>query len=193
VLDTAGGCRITSRTAVFATGYESLGFIDRRQAQIVSTYALVSRPRRHWPPGLEACVFTETRDPYLYVRSTADGRIMIGGEDEPFSNPSTRARHLARSTRALLKRLDRWFPDLHPAVSRAWAGAFAVTHDGLGYVAQARKYPNCLFVIGAGGNGMVFSMIASDILRDLVRGKSNRDAHLFRLDRPWNRTRRVRR
>lgn len=192
-LETTGGFRITARFAVFATGYESLGYIGRRLAQLVSTYALVSRPRKHWPAGLQTCVLTETRDPYLYVRSTADGRIMMGGEDEPFSNPSTRARHLRTKTRALLRRFDRWFPNLRPAVSRAWAGAFAATRDGLGYVDQAREYPNVYFVIGAGGNGMLFSMIAADILRDLIRGRTNRDAHLFRFDRPWNRTRQPRR
>jgi glycine/D-amino acid oxidase-like deaminating enzyme len=123
------------------------------------------------------------------MRTTADGRIMMGGEDEPLTTHGARTRRIPPKTRALLAKFERWFPDLDLAVSRSWAGAFAVTADGLGYVDQSAEYANTWFVIGAGGNGMIFSVIAAQILEDVFRGKANRDAHLFRFDRPWNRHR----
>jgi glycine/D-amino acid oxidase-like deaminating enzyme len=182
-LEVARGHRITAGSVVFATGYESLSYLRRGLAKLVSTFALVSRPRDRWPRGIEECIFTETADPYLYARSTADGRVMMGGEDEPLTTEAARARRIRSKKRALLAKFDRWFPGLEPAVSRSWAGAFAVTRDGLGYVDQSKDYPNAWFLVGAGGNGMIFSVIAAQILEDAYRGRANRDAHLFRFDR----------
>lgn len=189
VLKTRRGVQITAGKVVFATGYESLPYLQRGLARLVSTYALVSRARKHWPRGLRECVFTETMDPYLYVRTTANDRVMMGGEDEPFTTGAARARRLPAKTQALLRKFERWFPDAQPAVSRSWAGAFAVTSDGLGYIDETPMYPHAIFVIGTGGNGMVFSTVAAGILDDLIRGRPNRDAHLFRFNRPWNRHR----
>ncbi|MGQ0571204.1 MAG: FAD-dependent oxidoreductase [Armatimonadota bacterium] len=187
VLKTRRGFRIEARKVIFASGYESLQYLPKTLAKLVSTYALVSRPVRQLPRALAECLFTETMDPYLYVRTTADGRVMMGGEDEAFTSPGVRARHIPAKTRALLKKFGRWFPDLPLKVSRAWAGAFAVTADGLGYVDETSRFPNAHFSLGTGGNGMIFSVIAAGIICDLFLGKNNADKVLFRFDRPGSR------
>jgi glycine/D-amino acid oxidase-like deaminating enzyme len=169
---------------VFASGYESLRYLPRRLAKLVNTYALVSQPLAALPRGLEECLFTETMDPYLYVRTTSDNRVMIGGEDDPFLSAAFRDRCLPAKSRALRRKFRRWFPRLEVRVHRAWAGAFAATKDGLGYVDETPLLPNGYFALGVGGNGMIFSVIAAGIIRDLYTGKKNRDGALFRFDRP---------
>jgi glycine/D-amino acid oxidase-like deaminating enzyme len=37
--------------------------------------------------------------------------------------------------------------------------------------------------LGYGGNGITFSMIASEIIRDLILGKTNKNAAIFSFDR----------
>jgi glycine/D-amino acid oxidase-like deaminating enzyme len=41
----------------------------------------------------------EASDPYLYLRTTPDGRIICGGEDEDFSDEAARDRLLGRKPR----------------------------------------------------------------------------------------------
>ncbi|MGH2403932.1 MAG: NAD(P)/FAD-dependent oxidoreductase, partial [bacterium] len=94
---------------------------QRIRAKKVNTYALVSQPFAQLPRGLEECLFTETVDPYLYVRTTADNRVMMGGEDDPFLSAAFRERCLSAKTQALLRKFKRWFPALPIRPASAWA------------------------------------------------------------------------
>src|SRR5258706_378606 len=55
----------------------------------------------------DRCLIWDTADPYLYLRTTADHRAIIGGGDEPFRDPTARDRLLAAKTRALKRRFRR--------------------------------------------------------------------------------------
>lgn len=184
ILTSDRGYRIDARRAVLAAGYESLTSLPRGLAKLVSTFALVTQPVADPPPGLARCLFTETADPYVYARTTADGRVMIGGEDEDFTHPATRTRHLPAKTRTLLRKFRRWFPQVSLRATRRWAGTFASTADGLGYVDTTPRYRRAVFAIGVGGNGMISSVIAARLIRDQFLEKKTPDAALFRFDRP---------
>jgi glycine/D-amino acid oxidase-like deaminating enzyme len=56
----------------------------------------------------------------------------------------------------------------------------ASTKDGLAYVGKSPEYPGCYFTLGFGGNGITFSVIATNLISELVRGQQLSDAHLFR-------------
>jgi glycine/D-amino acid oxidase-like deaminating enzyme len=45
------------------------------------------------------------------------------------------------------------------------------------------NYPIVFFALGYGGNGITFSLIAAEILTDLITGKKNKDASIFSLHR----------
>ena len=45
------------------------------------------------------------------------------------------------------------------------------------------RFPHACFALGHGGNGITFSLIAAEIIRDHFLGRTNRDAHLFRFGR----------
>ena len=68
------------RHLIFATGYELPDCVPRRGHKVISTYAIATVPqmRRLWP---EQCTIWEASEPYLYMRTTPDGRIVCGGED----------------------------------------------------------------------------------------------------------------
>ena len=50
-------------------------------------------------------------------------------------------------------------------------------------MSSVTEVPNAYFILGYGGNGVTYSIIAAEIIRDLVLGHSNPDAMLFRFDR----------
>ena len=108
---------------------------------------------------------------------------MIGGLDDPdltFVND----RHRVEEKVGLLQaKFSELFPKIPFRCDAAWAGVFETTPDGLPYIGPHPKFPNCYFALGYGGNGMTFSTLAAQILRDLCLGKPNSIARLFRFDR----------
>jgi glycine/D-amino acid oxidase-like deaminating enzyme len=68
-------------------------------------------------------------------------------------------------------------------VAYAWAGTFGTTKDGLPYLGVHPRFPHTFFALGYGGNGITFSLMAAEILRDAFLGRKNHDARLFRFGR----------
>lgn len=179
-----GGARVSARRAVFATGYETPEFLNADVVSLHSTYALATEPLgaiEGW--GEDRCLIWETARPYLYARTTSDGRAIVGGADTPFATAHKRARLLQRQTDRLERRFHEMFPAMNPGVDWRWGGTFGQTKDGLPYIGGARQFPHGYFALGYGGNGITFSWIAAGILLDLFLGRPNRDAELFRFDR----------
>lgn len=180
---TRRGHRLKARYAVVATGYEAGRFVKSDVVRLHSTYVIASEPM---PPGAlwpTECLMWETARPYFYLRSTPDHRILFGGADEPFANPTRRDRKLKSKTRVLEQQFAELFPHLAFKAKYAWTGTFAETIDGLPCIGRVREGSRILCALGYGGNGITFSQIAARILRDICLGKSNPEAQLFRVDR----------
>ena len=125
----------------------------------------------------------ESARPYLYVRSTVDGRIVAGGEDVDFVDEAKRDKLLARKTKTLEKKIRKMFPHVSWKLASAWTGTFAESKDGLPYIGPHKDFPGAQFALGYGGNGITFATIASAIIPDLISGTKNSDSRLFRFDR----------
>ena len=65
----------------------------------------------------------------------------------------------------------------------AWSGTFGKTKDALPYICAYKKTPSAYYALGFGGNGITFSVIAAEILRDIICGKYNAVAKLFSFER----------
>lgn len=82
----------------------------------------------------------------------------------------------------LEKYAKRYFPDSYE-ISR-WATQDCMSLDGIPYIGRYSKYRQDLFVAtGFNKWGMTSSMVAAILLRDLVQGKKNPYANVFRPDR----------
>jgi glycine/D-amino acid oxidase-like deaminating enzyme len=177
-------CLIHARHLVFASGYETRDFLKQDVAKLASTYAFASEPMSTIPGWNEdRCIIWEHASPYLYLRTTVDNRIIVGGEDEAFRDPARRDRLLPRKTERLLERFRELFPDVDLRVAFSWCGTFGETKDGLPYIGVHPDWPSASFALGYGGNGITFSLLAAEIIRDALLERPNPDAELFRFDR----------
>jgi glycine/D-amino acid oxidase-like deaminating enzyme len=68
-------------------------------------------------------------------------------------------------------------------VAYSWAGTFGETKDGLAYIGENARFANAYFALGYGGNGITYSLIAAEIIRDLYIGRRNPDAEIFTFHR----------
>lgn len=183
-LITTNGHTIRAQKAVYATGYEVTELPEKDIVQLHSTYACISET---FPAGQvfwkDEAVLWNTDHPYLYLRTTEDRRIIIGGHDDALHQPKRRDRRLASKTKKLVKDFKTLFPHLDFVPEFSWAGTFGSTRDGLPYIGTHEKFPNRYFSLGFGGNGITFSAIGAEIIRDLCSGKPNPNTELFSFQR----------
>lgn len=181
-LRTEDGVRIRARRVVWAGGYETTEWLQRRVSVLHSTWACATEPIEASCRLHERCLVWETARPYVYLRTTGDGRILIGGEDSRSPRRHASERMLRRKTATLMAQLDRLIPGLDAEPAYSWAGVFAETRDGLPYIGPYGD-PDIWYTLGYAGNGITFAMIAADIVCNAWLGKPNPDAQLFGFDR----------
>jgi glycine/D-amino acid oxidase-like deaminating enzyme len=169
-----GGAQVDAAHVVVAAGFESLEFLApalRGRIDIDNTFALVTEPLCDRSRALTMPLIWESSRPYLYLRGTPDGRLLVGGADVPFKNPAARDALLARQ----VGRLQAKFRDLYgedmPGIDLAWGGSFASTPDGLPLIGRAPgMHPALLFALCYGGNGITYSVHAGEMIRAAVEG-----------------------
>lgn len=183
-LHTEDGYSINCDWLIYATGYEIIDFIKKDIVQLNTTWATISEQYDNidtfWKNN---ALIWETKEPYLYMRTTTDNRIIIGGRDEEMNNPTKREHKMKDKTQQLIKDFHKLFPQYHFKPEFYWAGTFGSTKDGLPYIGKYKPKPRGLFALGFGGNGITFSVIAANILSDIVEGKQNNDEIIFSFDR----------
>jgi glycine/D-amino acid oxidase-like deaminating enzyme len=174
---------IEAERIVFATGYPVPSFLDQKIVRLKSTYAMISEPVADLSGWPGECLIWETARPYLYMRTTPGGRVLVGGEDESFVNAAARDSLIEAKSLKLQKRFAKKFPGIEIDPAYSWAGTFGETKDGLGYIGETSDFPRGFFALGYGGNGMTCSVIAAGIISDLYLGRPNADAAIFRFNR----------
>lgn len=183
-LQTEHGPLVRARHVIVAAGYETERFLPKTVARNRSSYAFVSEPLDPFPRALNGCVGWETARPYIYWRVTDDRRLIVGGEDDPIDNALKRDLKVAAKSRKLLKRMGELFPRLSLEIGFAWGGTFAETVDGLPWFGpHSKSDPRILFAMAYGGNGITYSVIGAQILRERLLGREHEMAHLFGFDR----------
>lgn len=182
-LKTVEGYTVKCKYVVIAAGFEAGQFLPKNVMKLLSTYALVSKPvdeKLLWP---ERSLIWETKSPYFYMRTTIDNRMMIGGEDEDFQNPVKRDELLRKKIKKLEKQFNKIYPEIPFEVDMAWCGTFSSTEDGLPYIGTWPGKDRMFFALGYGGNGITFSMIAAQIIRNKLSGIEDERAEIFGFDR----------
>lgn len=182
---TADRHRLHAKHAIYAMGYETQEFKRDRNAVLTSTYALVTAPipdlERLWHKRM---LIWETARPYNYMRTTPDHRIVAGGLDESTADPEQRDRMFPHKIELLKQHIETLFPSLSPIeINYSWAAVFGSTHDGYPMIGSHPDYPRCFFIEGYGGNGTIYSAIATEIIPALIAQGSHSDMELFSLTR----------
>ena len=113
------------------------------------------------------------------MRATADGRVICGGEDEDFADTQKRDALTPHKTQRIERKLHRIFPRPDSRAAVAWTGTFSANPDGMPTIGEIPGYPRCYEVMGYGGNGITFSMLATKLITAAVLGKKVPDAKLF--------------
>jgi glycine/D-amino acid oxidase-like deaminating enzyme len=177
-LSTNDGIHIHARHVIFCTGYELVKIVPATRNKILSTWAIATRPQPQamWP---QKALIWEASEPYLYVRATSDGRVICGGEDEEFAASKKRDALTALKTKRIERKLQRLLPGIDSRSAVAWTGSFGGSPNGMPTIGAIPGYPRCYAVMGYGGNGITFSMLATTLITAAVLGRKSTQAPLF--------------
>ena len=183
ILKTGDDCVITAKYVINATGYEVINFVGKKIVNLDCTYAVISEAmaenQESWN---KKTIMWNTDNPYLYLCAT-DDRIIIGGRDESFVNIKTMHTYLNKKTVLLEKDFEKCFPSFSFKTEFAWSGVFGKTKDSLPYIGNNSKTPRVFYALGFGGNGITFSLVAAEIITDLLLWKKNKNAAVFSFNR----------
>jgi glycine/D-amino acid oxidase-like deaminating enzyme len=184
ILKTNDGCMVSVKHVVNATGYEVINFIGKKIVDLYCTYAIISESQAEknelWKDEI---MMWNTDDPYLYMCCADENRIIVGGRDESFINIKTMHSYLDKKSALLEKDFAKTFHGRSIKKEFAWSGVFGKTKDSLPYIGNYFKTPRTFYALGFGGNGITFSLVAAEIITDLLLGKKNRDADIFSFSR----------
>ncbi|MDP3492727.1 MAG: FAD-binding oxidoreductase [Hyphomonadaceae bacterium] len=185
-VQTRDGNVVRVQTLVLASGYEMPDFVPAARHTLCTSWAIATPPMiaaacEPWPDG---ALVWEASDPYLYLRTTADGRVIIGGEDEDFSDPARRDELTPQKVATLLAKAGKRCPGLGSVEPEfIWSGVFGETEDSLPMIGRVPGRANCLVAYGYGGNGITFSAMAAQLLAAELSGEPDEDAAFYALDR----------
>ena len=179
------GPAIEAKKVVLATGYAMPDCVQTELATPSASWALATRPQPAKGPWPNDALIWEDATPYAYLRTTADNRIIIGGEDEPgLIDPGARQALTAAKVERLQDKLRSLFPESDPTADFAWSGAFSETRDGLPLIGPVPGQPGLFAAYGYGGNGITFSFLAARMLARQMAGRHEPWDEQVALDRP---------
>ncbi|TVP48180.1 MAG: FAD-binding oxidoreductase [Halomonas sp.] len=184
-LTLTNGATLRCQYVVMAAGYESQSWLSESVAVNRSSYALITDPLPPEALGmLRHTMMWESARPYLYMRTTRDGRLLVGGDDDDEDIPKRRDARVEEKAAGLARKVEELLPKLDINPTFSWGGTFAETADGLPFFGPHEEYgPRVQFAMAYGGNGISYSMIGAKLLRALIEGREHALSTLFSFQR----------
>lgn len=179
---TKEGHSIEFEHLVLTTGYSELYPSIKAKTIVKRTYAFCSVPLKQalWP---EEVMIWETRMPYIYMRTTEDGRIIAGGSDEDNAELERQEGKILEKVQDIAQQIEAIFIHLDIEIEYAWNAIFCGSTDGLPFIGPDQRRPDIFYILGYEGNGVCYSMAGSLILKDCIRGKFNPYQAIVKIDR----------
>jgi glycine/D-amino acid oxidase-like deaminating enzyme len=182
------GHEVEARWLILATGYVMPGIVRSTVQKISSSWAIATapQPERLWKDGV--LIWEDSKD-YHYARTTAGGRIIIGGEDSDWAvEPDERDRLIPEKAQLLTQELAALWPAANLDVEFRWSGAFDTTSDGMPLIGPVPGLKGIYAAYGYGGNGITFSFLAARLIGDLIAESSSPLLSDFAIDRQGDRS-----
>ena len=184
LVETSYGYSVKGKIIIVATGYNTELFTKRNFGTKTTTFNIATKPVSNFSGWHNRVLIRDNNDPYNYLRTTEDNRIIIGGEDINFVPDIFNEKAAVEKYNILEQRLKSMFKDIEDIqVEYKYCGAFASTKDNLGFLGPDPNNDKLWYCLGYGANGILFAILGGKMLSDLYLGKNNEDLRLFKVDR----------
>lgn len=184
-VNTRNNFHINCKKIVFANGYAGYNLIkDNSLVKLKTTYSIATNPLTNYSSWYNSCLVRESSVPHFYVRPSADNRILAGGVNYNFNDNNNSTISMENEAFIILEKLKSILPYMENLkIDYFWSTTCGETKDGLPYIGEHPKFPKCYFNLGFHRNGICYSLIGAQIIKDLILYNNNPDAEIFSFNR----------
>lgn len=174
------GYTITCNKIIIATGFNWEVLNKSDLCERFTSFSIVTQPIKNFKYYKSALIHN-SENPYHYLRTLPDNRIIFGGEDVLWNEKKGISTKLAKKKyEKLEKDLKQLFPNYSKdiVVSHKFCGAFGTTSNNLGLIGESKE-KNIYYFISCGANGIINAIFGVELLEDLFKNKHNNLAKAF--------------
>jgi len=182
-IETIYGHKVKGKIVIVASGYNTHLFTKRVFGIKTTTFNIATKPIDNIEAIYKDVVVRDNEEPYHYLRTTSDNRIILGGEDINFLPDILNEELCIKNYDKLEQKLKALFPNLNIEIEYRYCGAFESTKDNLGFLGKDPRNPKLWYCLGYGANGILFAMLGGMMLSQLYLGEEPDDLQLFKIDR----------
>lgn len=183
IVHTSYGYKIKAKKIIVATGYNTKLFTNKNFGTKYSTFNIATKPVENIIGWKDRVLIRDNSDPYNYLRTTKDNRLIIGGEDVEFKQIENDYITCEKYS-VLEQRLKSMFQEIRDIeIEYKYCGCFETTKDNLGYIGPDKKHNNLWYCLGYGANGILFAILGAMMLSKLYYNEKDKDMKLFNVDR----------
>lgn len=178
-----GTFNLTVPKVVIACGYmPPLDIAEKlKNLELFVSYVYVTDPLEE--TIIPKKLIWERKDPYTYLRQTFKKAIMLGGKD--LKEKELLLDKLPEQVSKLAKDASKWIEGIEEDGHKpyTYAAFFGESKDDLPYIGVDPDNQNVFIICGLGGNGTVYSAIASDMVLEWLEGSPRPGSEMFRINR----------
>ena len=175
--------KVKGKILVLATGYNTELFTDRNFGVKTYTYNIATKPLKDIKGWKNNVLIRDNESRYNYFRTTSDNRIIVGGEDTPFTD-NFNPKIAIEKYNILEQRLKNMFNEINNIkIEYKYCGAFASTKDNLGFIGKDPNKDKLWYALGYGANGILFAILGGLMLPKLYKGEVDEYLKYFKVDR----------
>ena len=171
-----------------ASGIETMKYIQNSPAELYKTFTIVSKPIEKLKNFNTNFTARDSLEPSHVLRFAPNNRIIYSGENVKFIEKFLDSKYLNNVSSDKYKKL---FNSLQKTlygiddipIEFAFNSTVANTKDGLPIIDELPNMPNCFCNLAFGSNGILYSVIGADMLRNAVKGLYTKDMNMFKLER----------
>lgn len=185
---TSNRFRIISKKVIISTGYEAIKYVKDIQLSIIKTFSIVTEPITSLNKDSMDFIAKDIVIPYNYIRFTDKKEIMMGGNVLKVTEKVINDRYIEQIIdgryKKLFNNLQKMLPNEEKIkIKNCYYGMFLETKDNLPIIDELENLPNVYVNIGIGANGIVYSTIGANMLKDICKEYHTKDMIMFKIRR----------
>ncbi len=180
--------KISADKLIFASGIETLKYIENSPAELYKTFTIVSKPIEKLKNFNTNFTARDSLEPSHSLRFTLNNRIIYTGEEVKFTDKFLDKKYLnavsSDKYKKLFNSLQKTLYNIDDIpIEYAFNSTVANTKDSLPIIDEIPNMQNCFCNLGFGSNGILYSAIGADMLRNAIKGLYTKDMNMFRINR----------
>lgn len=180
--------KIYSKNVILTNGIHALEYLKEDAITLNKTFTIVTEPAESIDSDITNVIAVDVNIPNTTIAFTKEKRVILTGEDAKQNEKMINDKYFTHFANGKYKRM---FLNLRRLVNipndvkitNCFYGIYLDTKDSLPIIDEIDNLPNVYCNLGVGKNGIIYSMIGANMLKDISKQYHVKDMYLFRENR----------